>query len=187
MGRCITLGRRACATLAAFTALLGGCAPLYSPHLSGRIVDAQSNQPVPGAELFTHLEVQGLGGGEPNVGSTPDRWTTTDAEGRFTFERKLIDPFFSYFITRVEPTPPLLVVDRRYGKIYLEVPDDKAQWSDLSFAVSPRRASFLYFESRREWPSLCSGWEEACTRMCDIAYGAKPVTPDETVEEHCEE
>ena len=152
-------------------ATLASCAPLYAPRLEGRLLDSQTKQPVSDAYVFTHLGVQARFSFEPVSGSTRGRWTTTDGEGRFVFERILVDRWFSYWHTRVEPKPLLFLVDRRYGQMYLHLPKDDSLWTELSFELSPEPISLQDFEDPNDWPSVCRGWDRsACTQMCLIAY-----------------
>ena len=82
--------RAAAALVCALSLLLSGCVPI--PHLlhmheiHGRVVDAETGTAVGGAEVFATYEVMSnsrYGGAH----SATSRWMTTDAEGRFHFER----------------------------------------------------------------------------------------------------
>lgn len=168
-------------------AVLTACAPLYSPRLEGHLLDARTRAPVADAELFTGRPVSGASLGEQSNALIAQRWTTTDSDGHFVFERQLIQSFFPYWLSSVQPTPHLLLVDRRYGAFPLTIPDDEDTWTTLSFVVSPQAATLQYFEDRSRWTMLCSGWDQpACFRMCEIAYGPSPAPPGERVANYCE-
>lgn len=96
-----------CLGLALSVAVLGGCVPAPGPFVlaaaRGRVLDADTGEPIRGAEVF-----QWYRGSGPSDASRPvyhSRWTSTDEDGRFGFERAL------------SPSPRMWLL-RTYGPSY---------------------------------------------------------------------
>lgn len=70
---------------------LGGCVPGLGPFVlseaRGRVLDRDSGEPIPGAEVLQWYRGAGRLGGPPPVYAA--RWSHTDADGRFEFPRQL--------------------------------------------------------------------------------------------------
>ena len=146
-----------------------GCAPIVSPALAGRVVDAATGEPIPGAEVFTEVHVVyrfAISGA-----SFDWRYTTADGEGRFSFPRQRSEEWLNRFFYSVE-YPSLSVAHREYGNIPVPIGKDPNAWLEIVARIEP--IPWEVEAIRKARPTVvdrdhtCSGLPSR--RCCDVLF-----------------
>lgn len=164
------------ALLALFLTATFGCAigPVWARRLEGRVVHAETGEPVADAAVFQHYVVKG----GDLIYNFDHRWTTTDEDGHFAIPGHIAltagPPF-----TWTKDLPSVQVVHGGLKTIKLftweQDPDHPRAfpgWRQLELALEPGKSAYA-FESTAHWAALCSGFsDEACDRICEVAYGS---------------
>lgn len=154
-----------------------GCAigPVWARRLEGRVIHAETGEPVEGALVLQQYQVMG---GDLTY-TFDDQWTTTDAQGRFAIPGHIAltaGPPFTY----TEDFPLIEVVHRGLKTSHFFSWDSDPEhplrvfpgWRQLELAIKPGRSAHV-FEKTWLWGSLCSGYSsEACAQLCKLAYGS---------------
>lgn len=164
--------------------VLGACTNAFEPvqhdvelpRIAGQVLVARTGEPVTGAEIFTHYQVSygGPGAFHASTLTHASRWATTDAEGRFAFEPLRFEAAGTKDPRGLSPLF-LVLIDRRYGRVYLDEPRDSATWSDLEFRVEPDPDSLELMEAAHNVPSLCPTGDVAAdyVHCCELVFGGE--------------
>lgn len=165
------------AALLASATLAAGCftpGKIWFRTIEGQVVDADTGEPVEGAEVFVFYFWAGhLSGTHRFEGSA-----ATDHEGRFLVPGHLgniIDPPG----LAVRDRPYFVVYHREYG-VELDSPiGGEWPWRSVVLPIHPDALTMKMARDSKEWGNLCmsvSG-DEACKRLCEVAYGAAEKCP----------
>lgn len=137
---------RGCATgLAGALVLAGTCwygHDITIPAVHGVVVNSETGKPIAGATVFRWASVRGfdmgLGHGSGSLGASD--WTSTDAEGRFEFDRYVAWRRMTWFL-RLRPNLGFTVIDPCFGEMSIVGgPSNPESGERLEVRPSPRPA-----------------------------------------------
>lgn len=154
-------------------ALLSACGPVWRKEIRGVIVDAESKEPIEGALVVYAIRSRdrkffSISHWYPIGQST----TTTDAEGRFVFERKLVRLFHPWWWVAQLLDYPCCG--------YLDIAHEQYGWQMESSLTSTMDYKDLRLEFSKDGYRLtpdsepCIWTEGVCSRICDtINWGTR--------------
>jgi hypothetical protein len=161
--------------LLALCALQAGCTlgPIWARHLDGRVVDARTGDPIPGATVFASFEVSG-GMGFTSARTTNTRWTTTDSDGRFVLTGRFA--VWPDTLAAFKNAPTVDVFHPDYGLSVTAFGGHRGRhfpgWRGLVLEVEPSVLDLDQLLENHRTLSLCHGLDNhACRHLCRVAYG----------------
>lgn len=159
--------------LALLAARCGGTlGPVWARAIEGRVVDARTGEPVPGAIVEAFHPVYTLGFRAP--GRIGETWTTTDAAGRFLVPGRLALTWLP--ASRTDPLPELVVFHPEFGwTTQLFRRNGRSEfpgWDriEVQLAVEPRMREHM--RTVRGASRVCGTLgPDACREACRMIYG----------------
>lgn len=157
------------------------CGPVWGRRVEGQVVDKRTGDPVEGAGVFTHYTVPKL-----QSLAVDWRWTTTDADGRFTIPGHVAVLWLGRFglLKKTDKYPTFYIVHPRYGQSLQSFGDAGHYWPGWRSLDFEMEQNDFDLERIREphrlhnWANLCvwPGMPPAATdECCRILWGSADI------------
>ena len=158
--------------LCALACVLAGCAfgPIWARTIEGQVTDAETGQPVVGAEVFASYKSSSLL--DPTHHNYAFRWATTDDEGRFSIPGRPAPNLWAFgWVSRWNPD--VAVLDRRYGISFREfsMGGPPPDWRHMEIKICREPNEIERLNSAKTLSEVCGLGVLDCFRACQLWYG----------------